>query len=234
MIKLFLLHAPKKSRTRQSESGNVIFYILIAIALIAALSYAVSSSSRSGGDSALSEERARILATEILEYSNAIATATSLLKLRGCSDLEISFENQTLTGYANSNSPNNNICDIFHINGGGITYQKPNSAASNSQNWGFTGSRDIVGVGTTSPDLFLILHDVNREVCMKLNDMLNVPRTSGNAPADNGGDMTAFTGSYASGDALGDEDANLERQPKACYHDGDDDVYRFYYTLIAR
>ena len=95
----------KNSKTaRAGECGNVLFYILIAVALIAALSYAVTTTSRGGGTADISQEKAGLAASEILEYSNNIASAAAQLNLRGCRDTEISFDNTlSATDYSNTN-----------------------------------------------------------------------------------------------------------------------------------
>lgn len=59
---------------RRSERGNILFMILIAVALFAALSYAVTSSSR-GGSKGIGEERARLLASRIVQYGTSIEQA---------------------------------------------------------------------------------------------------------------------------------------------------------------
>jgi hypothetical protein len=57
-----------------SRSGNVLFLILIAVALFAALSYAVTSSSRSSG-AQIGADQARIMAAEIRQYASSIEQA---------------------------------------------------------------------------------------------------------------------------------------------------------------
>src|SRR5690348_16442752 len=58
---------------RQSESGNVLFLILIAVALFAALSYAVTQSSRSGSGEATSE-KSLISGAQITQYPAGVRT----------------------------------------------------------------------------------------------------------------------------------------------------------------
>ena len=74
-----------------SESGNVLFYILIAVALLAALSYTVAQSTR-GNVGQLSAERARLYATEIIENANVMSSAVSQLRLRGVDLDELCFD----------------------------------------------------------------------------------------------------------------------------------------------
>ena len=57
---------------RANNSGNVLFLILIAVALFAALSYAVTNSGRTGGGQALSRDQAKIKASELLQYASYI------------------------------------------------------------------------------------------------------------------------------------------------------------------
>lgn len=65
----------------KSNSGNVLFLILIAVALFAALSYAVTSSSRGGGIDA-KKDSSELIASEIMNYVSSLEQAVT--RLRGC------------------------------------------------------------------------------------------------------------------------------------------------------
>lgn len=69
-------------RSRHSETGNVLFIILIAVALFAALSFAVSQSSRSG-NADISKEQMAIGVAALNQYVTAIRTQVMLLRGRG-------------------------------------------------------------------------------------------------------------------------------------------------------
>jgi hypothetical protein len=79
-----------------AERGNVMFYILIAVALLAALIFAVAQSGR-GNIQQVSEEKARLFATEIIQYTGTMANGVAQLRLRGVRDTEISFDNPVVS-----------------------------------------------------------------------------------------------------------------------------------------
>jgi hypothetical protein len=116
-----------------SQSGNALFLILIAVALFAALSYAVTVSGRGGGT--VSKETAQLEAAAISSYLGEIRNAVTRLRLTGgCTDAQINFEGSGYTdgptgpyggtvmiaNNSNPSSPTNDSCDVFHKNGGGV------------------------------------------------------------------------------------------------------------------
>lgn len=101
------------------SSGNVLFLILIAVALFAALSYAVTSSSRSGsGD--ISGEKAALDAAVNDQCNAAVAGAEQRLNIvKGCTLDRISYE-QPNGSNANPKAPTNKTCHVFHSKGGSV------------------------------------------------------------------------------------------------------------------
>ncbi|MFP4314071.1 MAG: hypothetical protein ACLFR0_07070 [Alphaproteobacteria bacterium] len=223
---------------RKNESGNVLFYILIAVALIAALSFAVSSSDR-GSMGQIDNERARLLSSEMLEYSSNVATAVNQLKLRGCSDTQISFQNATSTAdYTNTGNPTgDNTCHVFHISGAGLQFRDaPVGASDLAESILFDGNMEIENIGMTAGDassseLLLIYRDIGQNVCEAINDLLGLSSLS---PTDTALDFVAFQGTYAYANTIGDEDAALDGMRAGCVQETTGSTYNFYRVLIAR
>jgi len=105
------------------QSGNVLFYILIAVVLFGALGFAVSGMMRGGSGGGIGKEKASLYAAEILTYAKQIDdTVKNMQILNDCADEEISFENSTVSGYEHSPVARDE-CKAFHPDGGGMTYR---------------------------------------------------------------------------------------------------------------
>lgn len=164
----------------KEQSGNVIYYVLIAVALLAALSYVVAQSGR-GGVSSITKDRAGLIASEILDYSNMIETAMGQLRLRGCGLEEVSFENSVVDAYDNSFSPSDMSCHIFDLNGGALNWQSVPQGAKTAniryEHYYFNATNNKTGTVSSSADLIMFA-EVSLDTCAAINRYLNVDPAS--------------------------------------------------------
>lgn len=162
--------------------GNVLFLILIAVALFAALSYVVLGSSRTGGGSA-GKERAELEAAALLHYPLAIKTAVMRMVLDGKDVHNI----RTLFEYHPGHSLWSQIQGldseylnnlVFHPQGGGVAYQEipkdvfleNSDTAPYPRNWlWFNVETHIPGVGSEEPEEIIMLYGIKPEICAALN-----------------------------------------------------------------
>lgn len=181
------------------QKGNILFLILIAVALFAALSYAVTGSSRTSSN-AISDDKAKIAASQIIQYATMIEQAISKMRLiNGCTETQISFERPPFDGsdtkYNNISAPSDKSCHVYHSNGGGVPFAPPEAewqdsilAANNDSSWTgligeyyFMGNMclDYVGDGGTdcridgrdNSELLLVLQYVHENICAEINDI---------------------------------------------------------------
>lgn len=226
------------------ESGNVMFYILIAIALLAALSFAISQGSRGGADG-LTGEHERLLASEILEYSDTVKKSVQILRLRGIGFDQLDFDAPALAGHNNAACTGDD-CMIFNLSGGGAVYKQASAdAMTTAGDWLFAANNEVDEVGTTTgaadgADLLMILQPLKKAICININDRLGVPNNGagGDPPDDAEIDLsTPFTGSPAYDRTLGDEAGVTKLGPgrhAACFRDVSSGSYTFYQVLIVR
>lgn len=103
----------------QRSDGNALFLILIALALFGALSYAVTQSSRGGGD--ISREQALLDDAQAEQCTALVEYGINKIKLlNGCVLDQFSYELPDGSN-ANSDAPSDERCHIFRDNGGGVT-----------------------------------------------------------------------------------------------------------------
>ena len=182
-MKLFDKLTNFDAKDRQSESGNVLFLILIAVALFAALSYAVTSSSRSGGGDA-NDETNLISSSTITQYPASIRTA--IIRMQVSNGVDITdLEFNEPTDFGNCSTAGSNC--VFHPAGGGATHV-PGSADvmdSGAQvDWVFNAENEINLVGTSSAtvnspttataEIIAFLPGIRQGICQRINDELGI------------------------------------------------------------
>ena len=237
--------------------GNVLFLILLAVALFAALSYAVTQSSRSGGND-ISDEDVRLAASQIIQHADLCAqTIDRMILINACNYTQISFQRDwnnngniedNSDDYYNPNSPNDKRCHIYNIAGGGLTFQDADRFKGSL--WHVSGRHPAEHPGSNprcvfSPnrhlctDLLLFLLNIPEKVCVAINSMLSVPNPSGSPPVDDSAgtqfsvseNQPRFQGTYG-----GYDDVSFENHEHAkCYEDSPDmDYFVFTRILIER
>lgn len=234
-------------KIRNNERGSAIFYILIAVALLAALSYAVSESTR-GNVQQLTAERARIHAGEIIEYGNIMSNAVAQLRLRGVDDTDLCFDDPAW-GASNYNHGGcaDNANRLYHPDGAGLTWTTPPANAMGTSPapdnlWHIYGNNEIDEVGTTCAaadcaDLILVVDELNQQTCIQINNLLNIANPLDVPPTDTDLGETRFTGTFAANNVIGNEagGANFQGRTAACFQKTAAPAeYVFYKVLIAR
>lgn len=235
----------RENNQNNTQSGSVFIWIFIAVLLFAALGYAFSSGNRTSAGF-ISDVQAEAYASQILSFSSDVKNAVKRLTLRGCSDIEISFENNLEGGFINPNSPTDESCHVFSSNGGGLQYLiMPDNiylpvTGSSWQDFKFSGSDVILGHGDDSgsssgADLFINL-GVNYEICAALNEKLGIPFTAQVTPIEqmsNGNFNGTYSfNSYYYGDH-GTATGLVGKQASCVTHPTNTET-RFYYVLLAR
>ncbi|MGB1077712.1 MAG: hypothetical protein ACPG05_05330, partial [Bdellovibrionales bacterium] len=121
----------KHTITGTYQTGNVLFLILIAVALFAALSYAITKSNR--GKSNAEKDKLALVASEMMQDASLMSQAIQrLMIIKHCSDTDISvhydwdqdgsLENNGDDNY-NSSAPSDKHCHLFDSNGAGLTWK---------------------------------------------------------------------------------------------------------------
>lgn len=247
-------------KTRLKQSGNILFLILLAVVLFAALSYAVTSSMRGGGNDS-SDETAELAASQITQYGALVKAAIDRLRLtNNCRDTQISFQrdwnndgvisNNASDAY-NSSSPSDKSCHVFDAAGGAVPYQAASSTMLDPDlastgpasygHWETFGLAQIIGIGTdcTSSDcadLILVLRSLKSSVCQKINDGNGITGLPTSGITNLGSTLTQFTGTYNyinTGSVLS---SSFSNKAEGCLNRNNAILgnYSYYKVLIAR
>lgn len=236
------------------EKGSILIWILVAVVLLAGLTTAINQGSRTS-TGMLTDQQARLYATEIIQYGDTIRQAVHRMQMRGISEADLSFENNVfsqndgtlLSRPAHFPNCTTDSCKVFHPEGGGAMAQYPSEGAVlNTENPGTPSAWKagswvpraafMEGAGTPAAEIAIMLGYVRQEVCRQINVMLGVDNPSGNPPLI---PTTTIYEYLTSGrmPATGDDfsDGVMDGQTSYCYEYADRrGTYNYITALIVR
>lgn len=170
---------------RNSESGNVIFFILLGIVLIALVTAAI----RSGGDHGANIDRETLLlnVTQVREYASELERAVVFIMHDGFSEVDIRFahpDSASIPDYGDLAADATPENQVFHRNGGAARYRipPPGILFVSGGLWEFYGYTRMPHVGTDRADLIAVLPNVTQAFCdeiNRINGQTSVPQETG-------------------------------------------------------
>lgn len=245
---------PHKINTRADEAGNVLFLILLAVALFAALSYAVTQTGEGGGGG--DSETLLISSAQLTQYPAGVRTAVVRMVIRGADAEDLEFNSPS--DFEDCAAGTNFQFCVFHPNGGGATYRNspPDIMSATSGNedgvWVYNAENEINFIGTTGStdgvpeqdtvDVIAFLPGITRGICRRVNEKLGID----GIPVESGIDITSkminedSTTPYGvcnagCGGTIGQDVPSLDGQAFGCFElTSGSDNYVYYHVLVER
>ncbi|MEM7651150.1 MAG: hypothetical protein AAF204_03585 [Pseudomonadota bacterium] len=161
---------------RRQERGNALIYVLIAIALFAALSFTLGRQTDTSEVGSLSDEKAQLYATQLISYATQAKSAvdqmlftasTSIDQLDFTAPTDATFETAPL------------IHKIYHPQGGGLVPGRlPEPAivqvtSDPEPGWYLTRPGNIEWTASTNDEVVLVAYQISETVCGLINEKIN-------------------------------------------------------------
>lgn len=221
--------------------GNILFLILLAVVLFAALAYAVTSSMRGGGKDSASE-KSEMYASQILNMVSLSEQAAQRLTLTGnCKLSQLDFSHTTPNQHSiiNPDAPSDKRCHVFYPEGGGVTYVPLDRGAklitgsgwcnnSSQSTYLFTMDDSVTNVGTPANDLIMFTTCITKPVCDALNAKLGIT----GMPSER---AYTISGSYVFNQVIGDTEPLLSGRTSGCFSNNwATTTYTFYHVMAPQ
>lgn len=220
--------------------GNALFLILIAVALFAALSYAITSSGRGSGSA--NKEQARLIAARILQHAAQLEFATKRLMLvNKCTQDTMLYNNAVSDCNVYDMTTGGAVLRIFP-NGDASIYTTDNVSNNPGKVSFVINTMTVIGLNNkTYANTLFIMFNIKRDICIEINKIVGL---GGDEPAQEdspyeGGYVTPMPAystniSLSIGSLAGVPNAYVGR-PTGCYaamRSGFAMGYHFYHTLL--
>ncbi len=230
------------NRSFLNEKGNILFYILLGIVLLGALTVALRNTDSGMKD--IDREDYILKAGQIQKYGAELSTAVGkLMNEGGLSEADIRFAFPS-AGNEYGTITIDPTHQVFSASGGKVTYQTPPEGVNDGSQWEFFATTQIPQVGSDKAELVAVLPNVSEGFCAIINSQLGF--ATGTQPTDsitgttpdcvNGAAAQRFAGSFSDTTPNVMDDTTFSRLPslQACVQCRTDSTYNYFYVLLAR
>lgn len=155
----------------RNEDGNVIVIILLAIALIGALTAAIQGSSNKNAN--IDKETLILRVTEVQRYASELERAVNYIMYNNVSENDIRFAHPNADNdYGDLSTDSDRSDQVFHRDGGNATYKDAPDGINDGSAWEFYGNTALPEVGSDEADLIALLPNVTSDFCERANSMI--------------------------------------------------------------
>lgn len=158
-------------QTRRRERGNVVVYLLIAIALFGALSVLLSRQTSQSDGLSVRPENISLNADTIIHFAAATQGVIDQMYVAGSELSDLSFVNPTSGGF-NSGS---HIHKVYHPRGGGLNFTAVNPdiftgvGTDPDPGWYIGRFNSFDWSPSIAPEVVLTAHQISQSVCAEIN-----------------------------------------------------------------
>lgn len=223
----------QKENTINTSSGNALIYVLIAIALFAALGFTLSRQTHNAGTGEIDAAKADIYAAQFLTYATQAKSVIDQMMFTGSNIDDLDF---TLPSEAGFNvAPH--IHKVYHPEGGGLT---PNTLPAQTINqvstppdagWYMGRFNNVEWTSSTGSDVILTAHQISKSVCEAIDEAITGSLT---LPILKGNLEDFLVDSATDTDLTVTDCANCEGYMTLCIRNAADTAYSFYTILADR
>lgn len=221
-----------------SQRGNAFLYVLIAIALFAALSLVLGRQTSDTSEAeGVAGERTNMYATQILAHAASVKSIVDQMMATGTLPDNLSFVKPADAGYAAAP----HIAKVYHPEGGGLT-DKPLAAAiagtvtsDPPAGWYLGRFNTVEWSPSAAPDVILTAFQISKAVCAQINEQVTgstaIPVLGASArdllvdAAAHGGANADFTVAAC---------AACEGMTSLCVKDNAQEIYAYYSLIVDR
>lgn len=163
----------RKSQEIHTQSGNALIYVLIAVALFAALSMTLGRQTDTSEIGTLSDEKAELQATQMITYAAQAKSALDQMLFGGTKVDDLDFTQPTDPAF--ETEPPANYLKVYHPVGGGLVPAALDAQAIGGNSatpppgWYLGRFSNVDWTNSVAQEVILLAYQIHPKICERIN-----------------------------------------------------------------